>query len=211
MPSRIDMTITFAGVNRRSLLFASLLLNSPPAAARKQHEVYRLRTGDADIDLTIEFQDRYTSRGFWFREETSGERYCLSPEGEAGRNCVTNFRGSLAIARYHVKGRRQQPPAKLRELVRTIDHDSRVPRRPQFERTIALRHGLGSDLQAFGYEPDPREVPARDEHGPWYLYRQDLFLEPRPDPFIILFWKHALASIRLLDLIPGDGTWLEKK
>jgi hypothetical protein len=26
-----------------------------------------------------------------------------------------------------------------------------------------------------------------------------------------LYWKHALASIRVLDLIPGDQTWLDKK
>jgi hypothetical protein len=205
------MSVNRAAIHRRSLLCASLLFQSPPATAAKKQEMYRLRTGDAEIDLTIEFQDGYSSRGFWFREETSGQRYCLSADGEAGRNCATGFRGSLAIARYRVRPRISQPAANLRELVRTIDHDPRVPGRPPFERTIALRHGLGSDLQAFGYQPDPREKPEREAHGPWYLYRQDLFLEPRPTPFVILFWKHALASIRVLDLIPGDGTWVEKK
>jgi hypothetical protein len=122
------------------------------------------------------------------------------------------FRGSLAIARYRVKpqSRRKVEPA-LREFVRTIDHDARLPVRPPFERTIMLKKGVGSDLQAFGYEPAPEDQPLSDRHGPWYLFRQDLYLELHPAPFLILYWKHALASIRVLDLIPGDRTWVEKK
>jgi hypothetical protein len=48
-------------------------------------------------------------------------------------------------------------------------------------------------------------------HGPWCLYRQDLFLEPERTPFLVVLWKHALSSIRLLDMIPGDQTWVVKK
>jgi hypothetical protein len=73
-----------------------------------------------------------------------------------------------------------------------------------------LKNGVGSDLQAFGYEPAPKDEPF-DQHGPWYLYRQDLFLEPQRAPFLVVYWKHALASIRVLNLIPGDQTWVEKK
>ena len=46
-----------------------------------------------------------------------------------------------------------------------------------------------------------------EAHGPWYLFRQDLFLEPQTAPFLVMYWKHALSSIRVLDLIPGDKTW----
>jgi len=35
--------------------------------------------------------------------------------------------------------------------------------------------------------------------------------EPHRVPFLTVYWKHALASIRVLDLIPGDQTWLQKK
>jgi hypothetical protein len=66
-------------------------------------------------------------------------------------------------------------------------------------------------LQAFGYEPAPEDGPLSDRHGPWYLYRQDLYLEPQRAPFLILYWKHTLTSIRALDLIPGDQTSVEKK
>jgi hypothetical protein len=162
--------------------------------------------------MKIEFHDGYSSRGFWFDEQTSNRGYCLSAEGEQGRNCVTAFRGSLAIARYRVRPRsRSAAELVLREHVRTIDHDARLPGRPPFERAIALQKGVGSDLQAFGYEPAAKEKPLSERHGPWYLYRQDLYLGSHPAPFLTLYWKHALASIRMLDLIPGDKTWMEKK
>ena len=95
----------------------------------------------------------------------------------------------------------------LREYVKTIDHDARLDLRPPFERTIKLEKGVGSDLQAFGYDPPPGEEPMPEAHGPWYLFRQDLFLEPQTAPFLVMYWKHALSSIRVLDLIPGDETW----
>ena len=108
--------------------------------------------------MTIEFHDGYTSRGFWFGEQMSNRRYCLSAGGEEGRNCVAAFRGSLAIARYRVRPRSRRPAEPvLREYVRTIDHDARLPGRPPFERTIELKRGMCSDLQAFGYEPSPGE------------------------------------------------------
>jgi hypothetical protein len=199
-------------LNRRRFLggTAAFALISPAGA--KDEEVYRYRTADAEIEITIEFHDRYVSRGFWFGEQMSNRSFCLSADGDEGHNCVAAFRGSLAIARYRV--RPQSHPVTepvLREYVRTIDRDARLPDRPPFERSIVLKKGVGSDLQAFGYELEPKDKPLFDQRGPWYLYRQDLFLEPQHAPFLTLYWKHALASIRVLDLIPGDQTWLDKK
>ncbi|MGH9722097.1 MAG: hypothetical protein ACRD8O_17960, partial [Bryobacteraceae bacterium] len=99
----------------------------------------------------------------------------------------------------------------LREYVRMIDHDARLGGRPPFERVIKLEKGVGTDLQAFGYELAPGERPAAETHGPWYLFRQDLFLEPQPSPFLVVYWKHKLTAIRVLDVIPGDQTWVIKK
>jgi len=198
-------------INRRRFLGGAAAFTLISPAAAKNVETYRFRTPDAEIEMTIEFHDGYASRGFWFSEQLSNRNFCLSAGGAEGRNCADAFRGSLAIARYRVRPR-SHPPAEpmLREYVRTIDHDTRLPDRPPFERSIALKQGVGSDLQAFGYEPAPEErVSGR--HGPWYLYRQDLFLEPQRGTFLTVYWKHALASIRVLDLIPGDQTWLEKK
>ena len=198
-------------LNRRRLLggAAAFALSSPATA--KEEEVYRFRTGDAEIEMTIEFHDGYASRGFWFGEQTSNRKVCLSAGGEEGRNCIKGFRGSLAIARYRVRSL-SHPAAEpvLREHVRTIDRDIRLPDRPPFDRSIVLKKGVGSDLQAFGYEAAVADEPLSSRHGPWYFYRQDLFLEPQRAPFLTVYWKHALTSIRVLDLIPGEETWQDK-
>ena len=196
-------------VNRRRFLGAAAFAVVTPA---KDEEVYRFRTADAEIEMTIEFHDAYSSRGFWFGEQMSNRSFCLFAGGEEGRNCVAGFRGSLAIARFRVRPRshRTAEPV-MREGVRTIDQDARLPDRPPFDRSIVLNKGVGSDPQAFGYEAALVDEPIPGQHGPWYLYRQDLFLEPQRAPFLVVYWKHAWASIRVLDIIPGDQTWLEKK
>lgn len=199
-------------LNRRRFLGATAAFAVISPAAAKDEEAYRFRTANAEIEMTIEFHDGYASRGFWFGEQMSNRNFCLSAGGEEGRNCLAGFRGSLAIARYRVRPR-SHPAAEpvLREYVRTIDRDARLPDRLPFERSIVLKKGVGSDLQAFGYEPAPKDEALFDQHGAWYLYRQDLFLEPQRAPFLVVYWKHAFASIRVLDLIPGDQTWVEKK
>jgi hypothetical protein len=199
-------------LNRRLLLWGAAAIAIKPAAAAKEQAAYLLQTKDADVELTIEFHDRYASRGFLLSEHASKRQFCLSASGEEGRNCMSNFRGSLAIAQYRVRPRsRDHKALALREHVRTVDQDARLGGRPPFERAIRLDKGVGSDLQAFGYEAAPDEKPISELHGPWYLYRQDLYLEPQPAPFLVLYWKHALSSIRVLDLIPGDQTWVVKK
>jgi hypothetical protein len=118
-------------LDRRRFLGGAVAFAFRSTAAAKEGEAYRFRTADAEIDMMIEFHDGYASRGFWFGEHMSNRRYCLSAEGEEGRNCAAAFRGSLAIARYRVRPR-SHPAAEpvLREYVRTIDRDARLPDRP---------------------------------------------------------------------------------
>jgi hypothetical protein len=197
--------------DRRLFIGGAVALAARSARAAKE-ETYRFRTADAEIEMVIEFHDGYASDGFWFGEQPSNSRFCLSGKGAQGRNCLAAFRGSLAIARYRVRPRsRASAELVLREYVRTIDRAPSLPDRPPFERSIALKKGAGSDLQAFGYEPAPKDELLSDRHGPWYLYRQDLYLQEQRAPFLILYWKHALTSIRVLDVIPGDQTWIEKE
>src|SRR5215471_1450789 len=87
-------------LDRRLFLGGAAALALRSAAATKQEEAYLFRTVDAEIEMTIEFHDGYASRGFWFGEQMSNRRYCLSAAGEEGRNCIAGFHGSLAIARY---------------------------------------------------------------------------------------------------------------
>src|SRR5216683_1965600 len=117
--------------------------------------------------MTVEYRDGYSSCGFWFHQENSEKRFCLSASGEEDRHCLVSFRGSLAIARYRVQPQsRGDAVPSLREHVRTIDRDARLRDRPPFERTIELTKGVGSDLQAFGYEkPGVEEEAIFRSHG----------------------------------------------
>ena len=67
--------------DRRLLLFGAAALALRSATAAKK-ETYRFRTVDAEIDMAIEFHDGYASRGFWFGEQMSDRRYCLSAGGD---------------------------------------------------------------------------------------------------------------------------------
>ena len=195
-------------VNRRTFLSGAAAIGVMPCAAANKLERRRFRTANFEIEMTVEYHDRYSSSGFWFRQEDSGRQFCLSAGGEENRRCLAHFRGSVAIAQYRVKPRSpHQPALLLREHVRTVDRDARLRDRPPFERAIELVQGIGSDLQAFGYEALEAEKDRLfDLHGPWYLFRQDLFLEPPHTPFLTIFWKHALSSIRALDMIPAVAT-----
>jgi hypothetical protein len=93
--------------------------------------------------------------------------------------------------------------------VRTIDYDTRLAWRPPLDRSIALLHGEASDLLAFGFEDPGVEAPKPENL--WYLFRQDLYLGTNAAPFVIVYWKQALNAIRILDVIPGDETWVVEK
>jgi hypothetical protein len=172
--------------------------------------VYRFNADGCDIRMVVEFFDNYSTNGFWFKEHMANRRFCLSGAGEENRNCLPNFTGSLAIARYHVQARAGAPKAlALREHVRTIDQDSRLVTRAPFERTIDLQDGVASDVQAFGYQADASQPhqPA-ERNGLWCLLRQDLYLDGQSALFLVLHWKHTVHGIRLFDVIPGDRTRL---
>jgi hypothetical protein len=117
----------------------------------------------------------------------------------------------MAIAHYRFRSRSHgQPPLRLRERVLTIDHDSRIDPRPPFDRLLSVQRETASDIQAFGYTPDtpPPSAPGDKPLALWSLVRQDLFLNEQPAAFLIVHWKHSFDAIRLLDVIPGDGSEL---
>ena len=203
------------GVSRRFLLWSGAGLGAPLMASRqsKSENVHRFATAEWDVRMTVEFYDRYSSRGFWFDERRANRHYCLSAKGQEDRGCLANFSGSLAVVQYRIRPRFKLPrPPVLREHVRTIDQDARLNARAPFDRTMELQQGVASDIQAFGYEANPsvREPPP-DNNDPWCLLRQDLYFQGWSSPFLIVHWKHALSAIRILDVIPGDRTWAMDK
>jgi hypothetical protein len=197
-------------ISRRLFVLSGTSVGISRAALRPKNEnVYRFATPDCDVLMAVEFYDYYSSDGFWFDERRTDRHYCFSANGEEGRDCLANFSGSLAIARYQVKPRsRASRLAALREHVRTIDQDDRRDVRAPFDRVIELRQGVASDIQAFGYELETsatREQP-RELYGSWCLLRQDLYFDGHSSPFLVVHWKHALSAIRILDIIPGNQT-----
>jgi hypothetical protein len=164
--------------------------------------VYRFLTAHYKIEVGTEFHDRLIRSDFRFLERGRGEHFCLSGAGEKDERCVTGFTGSLAIAHYRVEALSGiAGVSALREYVRTIDQDERQPRRLPFDRTIQLQQGHASDIQVFGFTDG-----AATKNEPWYLFRQDLFIEDQRTPALILHWKHSLEAIRILDIIPGQQT-----
>jgi hypothetical protein len=198
-------------LNRRWFLWAGAALGGSLAAApRSEPEtVYHFAAGSCDLRLSVEFFDNYSSNGFWFKDQTANRRFCIAINGDENHDCLPGFIGSLAIARYHLQPRGKSFEAfSLTEHVRTIDEDNRVTRRPPFERTIEFRDGIASDIQAFGYDTAAAQAARQPgmPKNPWCLLRQDLYLEEKDSPALVIHWKHSLSAIRLLDVIPGDQT-----
>jgi hypothetical protein len=176
----------------------------------ESEKAYLFATAEYKITMTVEFRDNFTDAGLRFLEQPSNRRFCLSLKGQEDLNCINNFTGSIAVARYKVVSHvTSEPLLSIREYVRSIDRGDSVPERPPFERVIRLQHGVASDIQAFGYQPSPSgdSVHNVDAENEWCLFRQDLYLKDKVDPFLIVHWKHTLGAIRVLDIIPGGGTW----
>src|SRR4051812_24323155 len=126
-------------LSRRMLMGAIAALGVRAAPGATKREIHRFRTQDLDIEMTIEFHDGYRSSDFWFRDETANRPFCLSAEGEENRHCASDFHGSVAIAKFKLRTLHSRDALPMmREYVRTVDHDARLPGRPPFERTIAL-------------------------------------------------------------------------
>lgn len=199
-------------ISRRAFFCSGAIGGMASARAASTRECrYRLATADSDIEMGVQFYDRYSSRGFWFEDRLAGRSFCLSGQGAEARGCLENFAGSLAVARYRVRPQSGAPQMTiLREHVRTIDQDARIEKRPPFDREIRLVQGIASDIQAFGYETAAPSTPARSGPDPWCFFRQDLYFDRQPSPFLVVHWRHALSGIRVLDVIPGEHTWFIK-
>ncbi len=197
---------TMPPMNRRFLFRAAAALGVSLAKAKSAppDTAFHFALPEGDLHLQVEFHDSLSANSLRFNQTSAQQHFCLSRSGQRDRDCLAGFSGSLAIARYRFEPRgRRALSMSIREYVRTIDCDARLPTRPPFGLTIPFEHGVASDIQAFGVES--AAPPPQD---PWCILRQDLFLCPRTNPFLILHWKHTFRAIRILDVIPGDHTRL---
>jgi hypothetical protein len=194
-------------LSRRSLLVGSFAIL--PLPKTELEEQYSFATNQYDIRLTLEYHDNEPNRGLRFWDRSVDHHFCVSLQGEQDRNCTSNFKGSVAVARYRISARSKSETSPfLREYVRSIDQSDRLRVRPPFERAIQVQHGFASDIQVFGYQDDspPGTGSKPQSDDAWCLLRQNLYLQDNPAPFLVVHWKHTLSCIRVLDIIPENGT-----
>ena len=171
-----------------------------------------LHRPEFDLRLTIQFYDNVRQVP-WFVTDSSGET-CLSIHG---RSCiqetttVDRFVGAFAIVHFQVTSKaREQAVLKLRERVRVLDQDVRLPDTGTFEATTACEGRHCSDIQLFGSTEErflQRKPPlSTASDALWRLERQELFYGDEPKPFAILHWRHTLYKIILIDMIPVGTT-----
>jgi len=198
-------------MSRRIFFQGAVNLCARPLPGATRGAAYAFTIPGYHVRVKVDFYDRYSSSGFSFGDLSLGRDFCLSMTGEENRKCPAAFVGSLAIARYSFRRRSGTDLiAALREHVRTIDHDTRVPYRLPIDRRIELRDGVASDVQAFGYDAAAASLPSARGSGPdfpWCYFRQDLYTDAKSAPFLVVHWRHTPDSIRILDVIPGEGTW----
>ena len=113
--------------------------------------------------------------------------------------------GALAVATYRFQPRRKNvpKPATLREVVKGLAHSEGLDERPPYIREQSLVRGVGSDIQAFGYDEaavaEPERAALRVSCATtWRVYRQELFLNRDSEPFGVVEWKHTLNRIEVV-------------
>jgi hypothetical protein len=116
-------------LSRRGIFMGAVSLGASPKS--EPEPIYLFATAQYRIRMTLEFHDNYGEFGLGFRERSSGRPFCLSFQGEEDRNCVGNFIGSVAVARYKIlTPNTSEPSMSLREYVRNIDHSDSIATRP---------------------------------------------------------------------------------
>jgi hypothetical protein len=66
-----------------------------------------------------------------------------------------------------------------------------------------LVSGVGSDVQAFGYDESGASEPERrrlrsEWLGLWRVFRQELFVNGESEPFAVVEWRHTLEHIDVI-------------
>ena len=180
------------------------------AASPLDHEVeYGFATKNYSIRLSVAFFEPYWGRrlSFFTNADTSKE-FCYSGDVGTPDECIERFVGAVVIVTYSVKLANGGIPrfVTIREYV-TVSAQSRgLPERAPFSMTQKLIRGIGSDIQAFGYDetslkqPDRIRIRRQAEAAWWRLCRQELYIDEEAKPFAIVEWRHTLNRISILQI-----------
>lgn len=192
-----------------SWLLLSLASISQATSAPENDIKYGFATKEYSIEMTITFFDPYVGQRLAFSSSVdSGKELCFSTgDGRTGP-CIERFVGAIAVVRYSVKLAHGGKPhlASITERVTVSAQSSGLPLRPPFSMTQKLVEGIGSDLQAFGYDEGPLKKSDRlstrkqAETMWWRLCRQELYIGGEAKPFAIVEWKHTLTRISIVQV-----------
>jgi len=167
--------------------------------------VYGFSTAKYDVRMRVRFPAPYQGKRlsvYHSADPASGD--CLSTwTGVSG--CIDGFVGALAVVTFAVTRADSGKPAaaSIREAVTVVEQSPDMAVRPPFNMTIKLVGGIGSDLQAFGYDESPvpevkRAAEREAAKAPWRRYRQELYLDKDRQPFAVVEWLHTTTRIRIL-------------
>jgi hypothetical protein len=177
-----------------------------PCDAEEREAAYRLDTADYRIEMTVRFLAAYRGERLSFHSSASPQKeLCYSGNGEPS-SCIERFVGALATVTYRFHPlRRGMPTAEsFREVTKVLAQSEGLDERPPYVQEQRLANGVGSDIQAFGYDegkvPEPKRKAVRAESlaTMWRLYRQELFLNGDKEAFGIIEWKHTLNRIEVV-------------
>jgi hypothetical protein len=175
-------------------------------SAEEDVEVHRLDTANYRIEMIVQFLSSYLGRQLSFRSMANPKKLmCYSGNGDSS-SCMERFVGAVAVVTYRFQARRKHvaPATTFREVVKVVTQSDGLDPRPTYVREEPLIKGVGTDVQAFGYDessvPEAERGALRAESRArmWVAYRQELFVNGDSEPFGVVDWKHTLDRIELV-------------
>jgi hypothetical protein len=179
------------------------------AASPLDHDVkYGFATRDYSIRLSVAFFEPYWGRrlSFFSNVDTTKE-FCYSSDRGTTGKCIERFVGAVAVVTYSVKLANTATPRSvtIREYVTVSAQSPGLPERAPLSMTQKLFEGIGSDIQAFGYDEaslkQADRIRIRRQAQVWWrLCRQELYVDEEATPFAIVEWKHTLNRISIIQI-----------
>jgi hypothetical protein len=173
---------------------------------------YGFTTEKYAVEMRVGISVPYEGKRLVLYGDADPEKEFCPPTADGPSRCIENFVGALTIVEYKVKRIADGRPASasIREIVTLVDQNPGLKKRPSYAKSIALINGIGSDLQAFGYDETPLPASGRPAEreaakAAWRLYRQELYLDADRQPFAVLEWHHTITRICLLRVYSPRG------